>query len=116
MAEADFQLPCPVKPFVPGPGVEKLTFGFLSGSPGYSVDALFEHELFDVSGGPVVPKGENSAINALEDTVVSFSIRPKDLDAGDDAGAPNGWRFVIRMNSDPDPAKWTVSVLEFRKL
>jgi len=93
-------------PFVP------MQIGYLAGSPGYSIDARSDYEVTSVSPGTL--RATKEAADVLEDQTITFTVRRRDgVDAGPDAGPNPTRKLVVRMTSDPDPSKWTLSLYAF---
>lgn len=88
---------------------QRLTIGFFSGSPGYSVNPRFDYRVLTAVPGEVSPTG--SSANLTEGQKVDVTVGPREKP---DAG-PSVWSLRFRMNADPDPAKWTVTLYRFDK-
>ncbi len=84
-----------------------VTVGHLGGSPGYSISGRGDYQILQrIAPATMV---DDSAANALEGDVVTFSFTRR-VYADEDAGARPRGRSAIRVNPDPDPAKWTVTL------
>lgn len=92
-----------------------VQIGYLAGSSGYSIDVRPDYRITEASPGTVRPDG--SAADVKEGDVVTFRIErraPAETpEFFQDAGPSGAWRMKIRMNPDPDYAKWTLSLLSF---
>jgi hypothetical protein len=86
-----------------------ITIGFLSGSSGYSIDARPGYRIVSAVPGRVI--GDGASAYLQEGNVVEVKFEPDEIADG----GPASYRMVFRMNADPDPAKWTVTLFVFEK-
>lgn len=100
---------CAVRTATVSTATQRATIGFFSGSPGYSLSARFDYQILTAVPGHITPSGDGA--NLTEGIIVDATLGPR---MAPDAG-PTKWSLRFRMNTDPDPAKWTVTLFRFDK-
>jgi hypothetical protein len=90
-----------------------ILFGFLAGSPGYSIEGRGVTVILTADGAELENTEWTSYATALEDTMVTITFQRR-VYPDEEAGAPPPiWTMTFQMKSDPDPAKWQVELFSF---
>jgi hypothetical protein len=73
-----------------------ITFSFLTGSPGYSIDGRSTYEILSASPATLSNVGATSSATALEGDIITMTFR-KRIFADEDASTPPTWTMTFRM-------------------